>query len=53
MTKKEKIIACYGFVNMKSTAKLCSVDRAYVSMIWSRERLYYKEDYKSDLKYPY
>jgi len=53
MTKKEKIIACYGFVNMKSTAKLCGVNRSYVSTVWSDQKFTYKEDYKSDLKYPY
>jgi hypothetical protein len=53
MTKKEKVLACYRFVNMRSTAKLCDVTPAYVSVLWSEEGFPYKEELRNNLKYPY
>jgi hypothetical protein len=53
MTKKEKVLVCYGFVNMRSTAKLCDVTPAYVSVLWSKEGFPYKEELRNNLKYPY
>ena len=34
MTKKEKIISCYGNVKAKSVSKIFNVYPSYVSKVW-------------------
>lgn len=41
ITKKDKIIACFGFLTTKSTAKVCNTSPSYVSNVWNNEGLEY------------
>lgn len=39
MTKKEKIIACFGHVNIQSIAKMCNASLSYVANVLSETDL--------------
>ncbi len=34
MTNKQIILACYGYLNAQSVAKICDVQRGYVYQLW-------------------
>lgn len=44
MNKKQKILACFGFVNQISTAKMCGCTVNYVSKVWSDAGLDYSRN---------
>ena len=43
MTKKEKIVSCFGFLTIKSTAKICGCSNSWVSIVWKSKGLEYKK----------
>jgi hypothetical protein len=44
MNKKQKILSCIGFVNPKSTAKMCNTQQAYVSVVWAEAGYFWREE---------
>ena len=42
MTKKEKVLSCFGFVNAKSAAKMCKTSAGYVRNVWSNYRFQFR-----------
>jgi hypothetical protein len=43
ITKKDKIAACFGFLTLKSTAKVCGSSNAWVSKVWASKGFEYKK----------
>ena len=39
MTTKQKVIACHGYVNARSTARMCRVKINRVYTIWAKNGL--------------
>lgn len=51
-TKKDKILACFGFLTLKSTAKVCNASISWVSNVWRDNGFDYKE-LTGTYKHPY
>lgn len=42
-TKKLKIIACFGYLTLKSTALVCTTSEKYVRNVWCDYDLHYMD----------